>query len=223
MMDIVPLFKALADERRIRIVALLSARALSVEELAAAVDLTPATVSHHLALLREAGLVEAAHEQYYTVYRFRQQPLLDAMRTLVERPASPGLDEDLAKYDQKVLRDYLVDGRLKTIPTQRKKRDVILRYLAQRFEPGRLYSEKEVNAILVDYHDDVATLRRELVQADPQMAGLGGAPSLQPGNAVARRLLARENGRYWRATDDAGQPATPPATVAEGVDLSLRS
>jgi len=34
MMDIVPLFKALADERRIRIVALLSARALSVEELA---------------------------------------------------------------------------------------------------------------------------------------------------------------------------------------------
>ncbi len=71
MMDIVPLFKALADERRIRIVALLSARALSVEELAAAVDLTPATVSHHLALLREAGLVEAAHEQYYTVYRFR--------------------------------------------------------------------------------------------------------------------------------------------------------
>ncbi len=145
------------------------------------------------------------------------------MRTLVERPASPGLDEDLAKYDQKVLRDYLVDGRLKTIPTQRKKRDVILRYLAQRFEPGRLYSEKEVNAILVDYHDDVATLRRELVQADPQMAGLGGAPSLQPGNAVARRLLARENGRYWRATDDAGQPAAPPATVAEGVDLSLRS
>ena len=101
------------------------------------------------------------------------------MRTLVERPASPGLDEDLAKYDQKVLRDYLVDGRLKTIPTQRKKRDVILRYLAQRFEPGRLYSEKEVNAILVDYHDDVATLRRELV-------------------ADNARLLTRANGVYRR-------------------------
>ncbi len=214
MMDIVPLFKALADEKRIRIAGLLSARALSVEEIASAVDLTPATVSHHLALLREAGLVEAAHEQYYTVYRFRRQPLLDAMRTLVDQPASPELEADLVKYDQKVLRDYLVDGKLKTIPTQRKKRDVILRYLARQFEPGRLYSEKEVNAILVDYHDDVATLRRELVQADPQLAGLGdaAAPSQRDGQ-VAGRLLARENGRYWRVTDDAGQPVTPPLPV----------
>lgn len=179
MIDIAPLFKALADEKRIKIAALISARALSVQEIAVAVDLTPATVSHHLALMREAGLVEAAHEQYYTVYRFRQQPLLDALRAMAEQPAPPDLDDDLAKYDQKVLRDYLVDGKLKTIPTQRKKRDVILRFLAQQFEPGRTYSEKEVNQLLVAYHDDVATLRRELV-------------------ADNTRLLARENAQYWR-------------------------
>ena len=211
MMDVVPLFKALADEKRIRIVALLSTRALSVEEVAAAVDLTPATVSHHLALLREAGLVEATHQQYYTVYRFRQQPLLDAMRTLVEQSPTPELDEDLAKYDQKVLRDYLVDGKLKTIPTQRKKRDVLLRYLAQQFEPGRVYTEKEVNQILVDYHDDVATLRRELVQDNPQLVGIGAASLRQQDGQVAGRLLARKNGRYWRVTDDAGRPVDAPA------------
>ncbi len=198
MVEIIPLFKALADEKRIRIVALISARPLSVEEIASAVDLTPATVSHHLALLREAGLVEAAHEQYYTVYRFRQQPLLDALRTISEGPAAPELDADLAKYDQKVLRDYLVDGKLKTIPTQRKKRDVILRYLVEQFEPGRVYSEKEVNQILVAYHDDVATLRRELVQDNPQLAGLGGAASPRQEGTTSGRLLARENGRYWR-------------------------
>ncbi len=198
MVEIIPLFKALADEKRIRIVALISARPLSVEEIASAVDLTPATVSHHLALLRAAGLVEAAHEQYYTVYRFRQQPLLDALRTISEGPAAPELDADLAKYDQKVLRDYLVDGKLKTIPTQRKKRDVILRYLVEQFEPGRVYTEKEVNQILVAYHDDVATLRRELVQDNPRLAGIGGAASLQQESAAPGRLLARENGRYWR-------------------------
>jgi len=198
MAAIIPLFKALADEKRIRIVALISARPLSVEEIASAVDLTPATVSHHLALLREAGLVEAAHEQYYTVYRFRQQPLLDALRTISEGPAAPELDADLAKYDQKVLRDYLVDGKLKTIPTQRKKRDVILRYLVEQFEPGRVYNEKEVNQILVAYHDDVATLRRELVQDNPQLAGLGGAASPRQEGTTSGRLLARENGRYWR-------------------------
>lgn len=175
--DIAPLFKALADEKRIKIAALLSNRGLSVQEIAAAVDLTPATVSHHLALMREAGLVEATHEQYYTVYRFRQQPLLDALRALAEQPAPPDLAADLAKYDQKVLGDFLVDGKLKTIPAQRKKRDVILRFLVEQFAPGRTYTEREVNLIIADYHDDFATLRRELICA---------------------KLLERENGQYWR-------------------------
>lgn len=179
MIDIAPLFKALADKKRIKIVALIGDRGLSVEEIASAVDLTPATVSHHLARLRDAGLVEATHEQYYTVYRFIQQPLLDALRALAERPPAPNLAEDLAKYDRKVLSTYLVDGTLASIPTQRKKRDVILRFLAQQFEPGRTYSEKEVNLILAEFHEDVATLRRELV-------------------ADSADLLCRENGRYWR-------------------------
>lgn len=179
MAEMMTLFKALADEKRIKIVALISDRGLSVEEIASAVDLTPATVSHHLARLREAGLVAATHEQYYSVYRFNQQPLLDALRALAERPAAPDLADDLAKYDQKVLSTYLIDGKLASIPTQRKKRDVILRFLAQQFEPGRTYGEKEVNAMLAEYHEDVATLRRELV-------------------AENVRLLCRENGQYWR-------------------------
>jgi biotin operon repressor len=181
MMDVRPLFKALADESRIRVVALLSARPLSVEEVAAATGLKPPTVSHHLAVLREAGLVQATREQYYTVYRFRPQPLLDALRAVSEPAAPPRLDEDLAQYDRKVLADYLEDGRLKTIPVQRKKRDVVLRYLAQQFEPGRRFTEREVNQILVAYHDDVATLRRELVS--------GPTPPLR-----------RESGEYWRET-----------------------
>lgn len=179
MIDFLPLFKALADEKRIRIAALISAKPLSVEEIAAAVGLKPATVSHHVAVMREAGLVEATREQYYTVYRFCQQPLLDALRAAEQRPASPDVAEDLAQYDKKVLRDYLVDGKLKTIPVQRKKRDVILRHLAQQFEPARTYSEREVNTLLVAFHDDVATLRRELVDAIPP-------------------LLARDKGQYWR-------------------------
>jgi biotin operon repressor len=183
-MDILPLFKALADEKRIRIIALVSARPLSVQELASAVGLSEATVSHHLTVLRAAGLVEASHEQYYTVYRFQSQPLIDALQTMAAAPPPASVDADLARYDQKVLATYLIDGKLTSIPTQRKKRDVILRYLAQEFEPGRVYTEKEVNQQLVAYHDDVATLRRELVSANP-------------------RLLTRENGRYWRVEEAA--------------------
>ena len=177
MIDILPLFKALADEKRIKIMALLGERELSVEEIAAAVDLTAPTVSHHLARLREVGLVEATHEQYYTVFKARTQPLLEALRSLAEPPPAPDLSEDLGKYDQKVLGDYLQDGKFKTIPAQRKKRDVILRFLAELFEPARRYSEKEVNLLIADYHDDFATLRRELIMS---------------------RLMQRENGIYWR-------------------------
>lgn len=188
MIDVLPLFKALADESRMKIAALTSAKPLSVEELAVATGLKPATVSHHLSILRGAGLVEGTREQYYAVYRFNQQPLLDALRTLSESPRPSELDADLDQYDQKVLRDYLVDGKLKTIPVQRKKRDVILRYLATQFEPGHAYSEKEVNQILVAFHDDVATLRREMVGAEPP-------------------LLKRENGVY--------QLAGAPGSLAE--------
>ena len=141
----------------------------------------------------DAGLVDATHEQYYTIYRFRQQPLLDALQAIAAQPARPELADDLAKYDQKVLGDYLVDGKLKTIPAQRKKRDVILRHLALQFEEDRRYSEKEVNQILVAFHDDVATLRRELF-----MVG----------------LMDRQGGVYWRTVPETAMetPTEPHVT-----------
>jgi hypothetical protein len=77
-----------------------------------------------------------------------------------------------------VIKDYVrKDGSLKTIPAQRKKLEAILRYVAKAFEPGKRYSEKQVNEILGKYHEDTASLRRELV-------GYG--------------LMKREGGDYWR-------------------------
>lgn len=163
MEEIVQLFKALAHEKRIKIAALIADRGLSVEEIAAAVELTPATASHHLAVMRAAGLAEATAEGYYTVYRFRAQPLIEALAALAERPAPAAVAEDLERYDHKVLRTYMVDGKLKAIPMQRKKRDVILRYLLNFFEPDRDYPEREVNDIIGAVHEDYATLRRELI------------------------------------------------------------
>ena len=52
---------------------------------------------------------------------------------------------------------------MKEIPASLKKRQVILRWLVEDFEPGRDYAEKEVNAIIGRRHPDFATLRRELI------------------------------------------------------------
>ena len=61
------------------------------------------------------------------------------------------------------LRPFVRDGMLTKIPRKRAKRDVLLDWLAQSFEPGRHYSEVEVNQVLQAVYPDFATLRRLLV------------------------------------------------------------
>ena len=63
-----------------------------------------------------------------------------------------------------MLRAFIVDGRLVSIPAQEKKRLVVLAYLRDRcFTEDRAYPEKEVNQRLALFHPDVAALRRYLV------------------------------------------------------------
>ena len=63
-----------------------------------------------------------------------------------------------------MLRAFIVDGRLVSIPAQEKKRLVVLAYLRDRcFTENRAYPEKEVNQRLALFHPDVAALRRYLV------------------------------------------------------------
>ena len=67
------LFKALSDETRLRIVALLSHGELCVCHLESGLDLPQPTVSRHLAVLRAAGLVETRREGSWVYYRLAPQ------------------------------------------------------------------------------------------------------------------------------------------------------
>lgn len=164
--ELVDYYKALADASRLKIVGLLANRAYSVEELAALLELKPSTVSHHLAKLAEVGLVSAKTESYYNVYRLEEKALEEKTRRLLSREdfQSAAADVDVDAYDRKVVADYKRrDGSLKTIPAQRKKLEAVLRHVVEAFEPGKRYSEKQVNKILSGFHEDTASLRRELV------------------------------------------------------------
>ena len=158
-------FKALSDANRLKIVGLLAQRPYSGEELAALLDLKASTVSHHLAKLTEAGLVSARAEGYYSVYRL-EEAALQKTRLLFSRAdlATVAAEVDADAYDRKVVGDFTrPDGSLKSIPAQRKKMEAVLRYVVKAFEPGKRYSEKQVNEILARFHADTASLRRELV------------------------------------------------------------
>jgi hypothetical protein len=55
-------------------------------------------------------------------------------------------------------------GILKSFPRKEKRKIAILRHIAGKFQPGRTYTEKEVNAILKDTFADYVTLRRYLIE-----------------------------------------------------------
>lgn len=175
-------FKALADANRLKIVGLLARQPYTVEQLAAMLGLGASTVSHHLSRLSEAGLVTATAQSYYNYYRLETGQIEQMARRLMATESLPAVaaSVDAGAFDRKVINDYLLpNGQLKTIPSQRKKLLAVLRHIAQDFQPGRRYSEKEVNEILARYHEDTASLRREL---------------------VGSKLMAREGGGgyYWR-------------------------
>jgi predicted transcriptional regulator len=176
-------FKALADEKRLQIVGLLARQDYSVEELATILGLSSATVSHHLRKLQQAGLVRAQAAQHYHIYSLQLQTLHEMSQQILSQAALQETTEDLDldAYDRKVLRDFMEGERLKLIPRQWKKREVILRYLAEQFEWDRRYTEREVNEILSRTHDDYASLRRYLVDS---------------------RRLAREHEIYWRIAEE---------------------
>jgi hypothetical protein len=170
----------MADANRLKIVGLLAHQPYTVEQLAAMLHLRPSTVSHHLSKLSEAGLVSGRTESYYNVYSLESETLRAIAQSLLANEVLPAAAAmvDTNAYDRKVLDDFLLpDGRLISIPAQRKKLEVVLNHIALELEPDVRYSEKQLNTILSRFHEDTATLRREL---------------------VGYRLLARAGGEYWK-------------------------
>jgi ArsR family transcriptional regulator len=172
--ELLEALRALADASRLRIIGLLSGRAMAVEELAAASGLSAGTVVHHLKRLEAVGLVESKPRRPYVEYAVRIDRLQAVSKQLAdldrvdeagaELPGPEG--ESLPAYDAKVLRTFLQGGRLVSIPAQEKKRLVVLRYLtAHCFAEGRAYPEREINEALAAYNGDVAALRRYIVGA----------------------------------------------------------
>jgi len=180
--ELLAFFKALADPSRLKLVGLLAQQSYTVEQLSAMLNLGVSTTSHHLTRLAKAGLVSAQADGYYNVYSLRTEVLSEMARRLLRKEDLPKLAQevDRTSYDRKVLAAFSKpDGSFRAFPVQEKKFLVLLRHAAEAFEPGKKYTEKQVNQILSRFHEDTAQLRRGL---------------------VAYQLMAREGGggKYWR-------------------------
>ncbi len=177
--EAVQLFKCLSDKSRLQILKSLAQEDMYVERLAQRLGITAATVSFHLKKLAEAGAVRSYKSQYYTMYTLNKAVFeTTILQILVQQSDEAELQQQRdGEYRQRVIDSFFEYGKLKSIPVQRKKERIVLEVIVQSFAFDRLYSEREVNLIIADFHDDFCTIRRDM---------------------ISEGLMARDSSGYWR-------------------------
>jgi hypothetical protein len=174
------LLDVLCDGERLTVVGRLAERPHTVTELAGELGLKPQTVMRHISMLESSGLLfrdGGRPEQFWLdVEGLRAQ-------AAELRPDGEAAFVDEAEDTAKILRGFFDGDRLIRLPVQRSRRLVVLRWLADRVEPNRTFSEAEINQLLGAYNDDYALLRRELVDEG---------------------FIARDHGLYWRTDGPEG-------------------
>ena len=164
----------IADPNRLRVFSALALGATTTTDIRDMTSLDARSVERALARLVAGELVV---RESNGVVRLLTEELLIVARSIGEKRDREGAaDSDMP--GAVVLARFMKNGRLTAIPVQLSKRTIVLDYLAQSFEPGRRYKEKEVNEILARYHEDVAALRRYMVDEG---------------------FMEREAGVYWRS------------------------
>ncbi len=162
----------LAEEERLLAFAAVVLGAGSPSEVATATGLPAREVVRALQRLEQGALVVRVDGRLHAV----REAFKDSMREYAPEPGSTEpLDADAARAT--VLRAFVREGRLITVPSAHGKRRIILEHIAACFEPGVKYPERAVDAILRAWHEDYVSLRRYLIDED---------------------LMAREDNVYWR-------------------------
>jgi hypothetical protein len=172
---VVSYHKALADPTRIRMLILLAEGELNGQVLAAKLGVTPATVTHHATKLRVAGLIQERRDKntiYFTLNHEWIKTGSTATEQLIYRNRGASLQREEEEtmennhqwMEASVLKNFFTaDGRIKSIPVQLKKKLIVLEHLASKLDKGRKYPEKELNEFIKQYHEDFATIRREMI------------------------------------------------------------
>ena len=163
--QVLQLFQCLADRARLRIVQSLLREDMYAERLAQRLGVTPATVSCHMKKLEEAGLITSRPDQYYTMYALRREALTLPVLELIAGACdqAPEQERREEQYRKKVIETFFEYGRLKAIPAQRKKERICLEEMVRALEAGRVYTEPELNEVLLRFHEDYCTLRRDMI------------------------------------------------------------
>lgn len=175
--SIVPVFKALADPLRLRLVGSIADGERCNAELAAELGVAPATVSHHLKVLREAGLLRERREAPYVYVELDHEALRQAVMAVADRKSTRTL-RSAGDPRAKVIETFFDGDTLLSIPAKRSKKEIIFEEILRRLPPPRSdgsYTERQLSKHIERHHSDFCTIRREFIMG---------------------RYMTRDRGRY---------------------------
>lgn len=186
--ELIRFFAALADERSLRLAGHLVDRSATIQELATMLDMRPQVVTRLMTTLADAGLVSSTQHDGRTTWTLNIDALRDQRKRLLtrERIQSPADEPGTPEWNRTVLANFFDGDRLKEIPANLRKRQVVLAWLADQFDRDTRYPERDVNTIIKRHHPDSAALRRELID---------------------HGYMSRADGIYWRV--DRADQSTP--------------
>ncbi|MFD2443296.1 metalloregulator ArsR/SmtB family transcription factor [Bacillus sp. CGMCC 1.16607] len=157
--------KTMGDATRLRILSLLSSGPLHGQAIAGKLGLTAPTITHHLKKLREIDVVYERREKN-TIYFYLKHSVVrqqaQSLIQLIEGKESK-MNEQSEEHQKIIANFFSKDGKLKSIPAQRKKKLIVFEHILKGFEKGKKYEEKEINEYILKFHDDYATIRREFI------------------------------------------------------------
>jgi len=179
--ELVALFKALADPTRLRLAALIVDRSRCGQDLASELGISTGTVSHHLRVLRDAGLVRESRQPPFSFFELDLAALQNALKAVSNKKAVREIagDEQRTSEEKKVIRTFFDGPRLVAMPAPRKKKQMVLEEILRRIPRRKEYEERELSRYIETIFDDYCTVRREWIMG---------------------RYMVRENGTY-RLTD----------------------
>ncbi|OMC78936.1 ArsR family transcriptional regulator [Paenibacillus odorifer] len=166
---IVSYHKALADPTRLRLLLLLSQGEMHGQALAEKLNLSQPTVTHHAAKLREAALIKERRDKNTVYFKLNPEFINNGAEASLQFIFSKGAENMEEQLPENSLQDTVIrnffskDGRLRQIPAQYKKKLIALQYMVEKLEPGVVYTEKEINEYIKQFHEDFATIRREFI------------------------------------------------------------
>lgn len=158
--------KALGHTDRLRVIGVLTQSPASIKQVAEALNISFKEAMNHLMYLKHIGAVrvQESGQGHDDIFALDADGLEKINQVRLSEVRSFEPDPSLDEKSRKVLKSYLnADGSIRQLPMQAAKLQVILNHLVQAFNVGVIYTEKEVNQIIRRYNEDVAGLRRDLI------------------------------------------------------------